>query len=72
MKIYRARELVLTSRAGTLVNERNLAAPIEADRQGVEKWLRQNRFSPPLRARALLFHLYKGTKMPLVNIHTNP
>jgi hypothetical protein len=31
--------LVLMSQAGTLVNETNLAAPIEADRQGVREWL---------------------------------
>jgi len=29
--------LVLMSQAGTLVNERNFAAPIEADRQGVRE-----------------------------------
>lgn len=38
-EIYRARQLVLMSQAGTLVIERNLAAPTEADRQGVREWL---------------------------------
>ena len=55
-EIYRARQLVLMSQAGTLANERNLAAPIEADRQGVREWLvRSGSHRPLSRQGASLF-----------------